>query len=249
MVTHFDGSEDPRTVIQWKKNVEQICKGSGIKKIDAVVKMTAALCAGSAQDAYLTAIGEMCDKRKENAEDWKKANPLTPQQEDEADDDYATHKSEWEDEAKCRTKLQRRDHTTALQAVILDAMPYKAITKEKRYMRRFMKKPPNMRFRTYAAHIMKINKEKNLELPPFKDTEQVLKKDDLVDILLNGMPTAWEDKMDKHNFDPEAHPIQELIDFCERLESVEQCKNQQTNPAQKESQNRWQLPRKQKAYR
>ena len=102
-----------------------------------------------------------------------------------------------------------------LQAVILDAMPYKAITKQKRYMRRFTKKPPNMRFRTYVAHIMKINKEEILELPPFKDMEQVLKKDDLVNILLNGMPTAWEDEMDKDDFDPEAHSIQELVDFCE----------------------------------
>ena len=95
-------------MIQWKKEVEEIRKGSGIKKIDAIVKMTAALCSGSAQDAYLAVIGEMRDKRKANAEEWKKAHPLDPQGEDELDDDYNTRKAEWNEEPKRLAKLQRK---------------------------------------------------------------------------------------------------------------------------------------------
>ena len=222
MVTHIDGSEDPRTVIQWKKEIEAVRKGSGLTRVDAIAKMVTSTLAGSAQDAYIAAIGEFREGRKATAETWKKSNILVDQEEEEHDEDFAIRKAAWQKKYDALADLRMTDHTAALQAVIVDAMPYKAITKQKRYMRRFMKKPPNMRFRTYVAHINKINKEEIMELPPFNGLAQTLKKDDLVDIMLNGMPTAWEDEMDKHDFDPEANSIQELVDFCERLEAVEQ---------------------------
>ena len=45
--------------------------------------------------------------------------------------------------------------------------------------------------------------------------------------------------MDKHDFDPEAHSIQELVDFCERLEAVEQ--RHKGNNSNTNQNSEWQL--------
>jgi hypothetical protein len=228
MVTHIDGSEDARTVIKWKKEVEAVRIGVGIKKSPAVVRFIASLCEGSARDAYLSVVAERREQRKEEGEDWAENHPLEEQDKDETDAAFSRRKKTWESEKTIRSSLRKVDHQAALQAILLDALPYKALTKQKRYMRRHMKKPAGMKVRTYAAHINKINKEELGELPPFREN-QLLDKDEIVEIILNGVPAAWETEMDKHDFDPELRTTGELIEFCERMESAEERRGENSN--------------------
>ena len=58
--------------------------------------------------------------------------------------------------------LNLKDHDAAMQAVLFEALPYKILQKQKRYMRHHMRKPHGMKVRTYAAHLTKISCE---ELP------------------------------------------------------------------------------------
>ena len=111
------------------------------------------------------------------------------------------------------------DH--GLGSVIESVCPYKALEKQKRYMRRFMRKPADMLTRTYVNHIIRMNNEEIPCLPPFIPG-QGLSEDEIVDIVLYGVPKSWINKMDEHDFDPLAHSLEELISFCERLESAEQ---------------------------
>ena len=57
------------------------------------------------------------------------------------------------------------DHEAAMQAVLLDALPYKIMQKQKWFMNCHIQMPSNMKVHTYAAHLTKINCEELLELP------------------------------------------------------------------------------------
>ena len=84
-------------------------------------------------------------------------------------------------------------------------------------MRRYMRKPVNMTTRTYVNHILRLNNEEIPSLPPFRN-DQGLSTDELIDIILFGIPKSWVTKMDKHDFDPMSSMI---VNSCERLESAE----------------------------
>ena len=109
---------------------------------------------------------------------------------------------------------------TGLGKIIESLCPYKALEKQKRYMRRYMRKPADMTTRVYVNHIMRLNNEELPLLPPFTNT-QGLSNDELIDIILYGIPKSWVTKMDEHDFDPIASTIDQVVNFCERLESAE----------------------------
>ena len=58
-------------------------------------------------------------------------------------------------------------------------------------------------------------------MPPFHDTNNRIADDELLDIVMFGIPKSWTKEMDKQDFDPFAHNMARLVDFCERLESAE----------------------------
>ena len=99
--------------------------------------------------------------------------------------------------------------------------PYKALEKQKRYMRRKMRKPSDMRTRTYIAHIHKMNMEELPLLPPIKEN-QSLPMEEIKDIIIYGLPKSWTRKMDEFDFDPYGGSMNEVINFCERMESAEE---------------------------
>ena len=43
----------------------------------------------------------------------------------------------------------------------------------------------------------------------------------MLDIVLHGIPKSWHKKMDEHDFDPHEGSLEDLVSFCERLESAE----------------------------
>jgi hypothetical protein len=53
--------------------------------------------------------------------------------------------------------------------------------------------------------------------------DQHLSQDELLDIILYGIPKSWVKEMDRQDFDPfSATTILQVVDFCERLESAEE---------------------------
>jgi hypothetical protein len=88
-------------------------------------------------------------------------------------------------------------------------------------MRRKMRKPADMTTRAYVNHIHRINYEELPHLPPFEADGNRIADDELLDIVMFGIPNSWIKEMDRQNFDPMAHTMNRLVEFCERLESAE----------------------------
>ena len=67
---------------------------------------------------------------------------------------------------------------------------------------------------------MRINVDEFQRLPPFEANQQ-FSLDELLDIILFGTPKSWQKEMDKQGFDPMDQTINEVVDFMERLEGIE----------------------------
>lgn len=109
-----------------------------------------------------------------------------------------------------------------IRAVVTYMAPTKALTRQKRWMRRFCRKPAGMSIRSFANHVTRINNEELPLLPPFgARRDQMLSPDEIIDVVLNGIPRSWMKEMDKQGFDPVEKELQEVVDFCERMENAE----------------------------
>jgi anti-sigma factor RsiW len=74
-----------------------------------------------------------------------------------------------------------------LCAILTYVAPHKALAKQKRWMRRFCRKPATMTVREYTNSLRRINERELHWLPPFAP-DQLLTNDELVDIVLHRVP-------------------------------------------------------------
>jgi hypothetical protein len=126
----------------------------------------------------------------------------------------------------------------ALKSTIKMVCPYKALEKQKRFMRCKMRKPADMKTRIFVNHLHRINFDEIPQLPPFA-TGQELSKDKLLDIILFGIPKSWVKEMDRQDFDPyEREDIQAKIQFCERMESAEDSNHTQKSGSTSKNSNK-----------
>ena len=109
---------------------------------------------------------------------------------------------------------------TAIGYVISMIMPRKVLARVKRALRREMRKPADMKVRTYFQNLQRINVEEIPNLPPFQ-RDQHLTDDEMLDILLYGTPRSWQKEMERQGYDPMDHSIFQLVDFMENLENTE----------------------------
>ena len=109
-------------------------------------------------------------------------------------------------------KLCLRDVTTHV-------FPQRALSRQKRYMRRHMRKTREFTTREFAARLAELNAYL-AEFPPFED-DQGLAQDEIVDILNFGVPNTWQKNMVIQGFDPTLHTPSEFVEFCERHEFTE----------------------------
>jgi hypothetical protein len=109
-----------------------------------------------------------------------------------------------------------------LQAAAGYAIPFKALEYQKRFMRRKMRKPVDMPIRKYVGHLPSINDEELPHLPPYNPM-QILSEDEMMDIVMFGIPKSWEKQMNIQNFDPfhAGTTMLQVVEFCERLEANE----------------------------
>jgi hypothetical protein len=88
-------------------------------------------------------------------------------------------------------------------------------------MRRHCRKPKEMSTKAFYSHLIRINNEELPNIPPSFDKSQRLKEDDLIDIILNSIPTRWSVEFERIDFDPTEKSIEELLQQCKRMESID----------------------------
>ncbi len=123
-----------------------------------------------------------------------------------------------------------------MRAVRDAAFPKRAISKQKRYMRRHMHKGINTPFKTFLNRVQEINNY-FAEMPPnvpvadgeVEEPPSGMPEDDLMDILEFACPTEWQKQMRLQDFDTSVKSFEELLNFCENLEELEELEKSQTS--------------------
>jgi hypothetical protein len=121
------------------------------------------------------------------------------------------------------------------QKLIKHAFPKKALTDQKRYMRRFLRKPRDMKTRIFMGRLIELNDYLEL-FPDFQDNQK-LAQDEIMDIAEYGVPNTWQKTMVLQGFNPVDNTPAAFIEFCERLEFAEGSNSNQEMKSQSDSKN------------
>jgi hypothetical protein len=122
-----------------------------------------------------------------------------------------------------------------LMQVAGSVFPLRAYAIQKQAMRRFMRKPREMSIREYVDRILELNDY--LVYFPTKIGEADATKlpdEEIMDILVFGIPNTWQKRMVELGFDSSSHTPNEFIEMCERIsfgESTETGQNVKTKPS------------------
>ena len=103
---------------------------------------------------------------------------------------------------------------------------------QKRYIRRALRKPRNMKMREWLARVNEMNNHSPRF--PRSGPQQVdptkLDDDEIKEIAECGIPHNWQQQMRLQNFDVTEKTVPEFIDFCERFEQLETSEGGTDNP-------------------
>lgn len=214
-VKHLTGVESVREAISFYKEVLKVCRGHNIPAAQGENrrKIIAELLEGQALSAFNNATDEALVNAQANAGANARIQGM------------ANNDTDAVILAAVATATQgvtlNSDHVAmGVRAVITYMAPHKALAKQKRYMRRQCRKPATMSIREFANHLQRVNHEEMPYIPPFAPG-QSLPEDELIDIVLNGIPKSWTREMDKQDFDPMEKTFRQVIDFCQRMEASE----------------------------
>ena len=100
--------------------------------------------------------------------------------------------------------------------------PQHAVRIQKRYIRRFIRKPKDMKFRAFVNRVLELNG--HLDKFPEETTNvtpTILENDEIKDILHHACPKSWQDQMTTLGFNFPEKTIEDMIEFCERFEQIE----------------------------
>lgn len=116
---------------------------------------------------------------------------------------------------------------TDLLAVTNQVFPPCAYINQCRWMRRHLQKPREMPIANLVARVCEINGYLE-EFPLKSDGSQPTKlpEDEILDILEYGSPGSWQTQFLLQGYDPQELSLQEFVNFCRILESVELPINQ-----------------------
>ena len=122
---------------------------------------------------------------------------------------------------------------SGLMAVRNAAFPKRAVSKQKRYMRRHMHKGISCSFKNFLNRVQEMNgyfREMPPNVPVEDGQEEVppegMPDDDLMDILEFACPAEWQRQMRLQDFDTSQKTFADLLDFCENLEELEELEQQ-----------------------
>lgn len=122
-----------------------------------------------------------------------------------------------------------------MDAVARHVFPKRASQLQKRYMRRFIRKPATMSTKQFAARLQELNAylPKFPTAVPGQAAISKLEDDEIVDIMEFGVPRSWQRKMIEHDFDVMTASIHDFVDFCDRMESIGADEGQGKNSSHK----------------
>ncbi len=217
----LEGTDTVRRTLEWREKVLKIFRGLDLTDYPAQHNLIQELCRGTPLTAYKQGVQQHMENRHAQAIQAAKLAVLQNAGESRAD---FRARQEAAGRAVPDPVHKNGDIIAGLTEVVRAMCPYKVLEKQKRSMRRHMRKPADMKIRTFVNHLIRINTEELPHLPPYKANQQ-LTDDELVDIVCYGIPKSWLRKMDEHAFDPMDQDILEVVAFGERLEAAEDAEN------------------------
>ena len=216
----LSGSEDVRTVIQWSRDQAACITGLNLTDVGDQYTLTLNLLQGSAKTVYDTCITDRC-------EDTRRVQVAA------AADNAARAAVR---AATTISFLMADDLMEAKKTLLTSLIPKKIVAMVKRYLRRECRKPPGMSVRVYYQHLLRINNDELVLLPPFQ-ADQNMGNDELIDILIYATPRSWSREMERQGFDPITSTLPQVVDFMERIEQAEDFDGQKVDHGQKTSTN------------
>lgn len=200
IVKYFE-TGTPEEWLVFTRDLKEVATGQNVRNAAGIFALTRMLLRGDALAIFENHILEV----------RKKLEKELPEAEVEAevDDDLVE---------------TQESFVTAIQAVGKHIFPPGALRVQKRYMRRFMKKPRDLTMRQFATRTRELNGFL-AQFPPFQKG-QSLPEDEMIDIFEAAIPPKWQKAMLRANWDPAEHALQEFVEFCERLEVTEDQYNE-----------------------
>ena len=193
--------------LKCKKNILSVIKGQNVNDYDSKLEVARRILKNQALSAL-------------NA---SSAKQMAKQTADENDSD-----------------VDRADRYVATIEVDLDAVtaqvfPPKAAQKQKRWMRRYMRKPRDVTNEEFVARVIEVN-ELIPEFPPGANglAPEKMPDDELLDNLEFGSPPSWQTEFLLQGYEPTDGTIQEFIDFCRTLEEVEEVGDSKPKESKKD---------------
>ncbi len=206
------GSEDIRTLLTWMDNVERVVAGMNLDTHGPRTTMVRTMMRGTPQSLYDAGLRAAAQSALERA--YSAAADDAARQAVEANGvDHYRHVDH---------------HEPAIQHVVRGLIPVKALQRIKRFMRRECRKPVDMKVRTFYQHLVRMNLVELPKLPPF-NAYNSLSTDELLDIILYGVPKSWVREMDRQGFDPMLNTLDTVITFLEQIESAEEAEGKRAN--------------------
>ena len=228
-MTILDSSKNTRQAIQWYKNILRLFAGLSVNTAQAKVNLVKELTREAPASVFNSEMDNRQTLELNRLQQLAVAGEPARNAPAETEQAYQQRLAAARNGVDLATTYLDNDFHQSLLAMMASIVPYRALAKQKRFMRRHMRKPAGMRTRTYVNHLLRINNEELPYLPPFA-RNQGLSTDEIIDIVLYGVPKSWVNKMDEHDFDPLARTIGDLINFCERLEAAEHHEVSATTP-------------------
>ena len=110
--------------------------------------------------------------------------------------------------------------TAVMQFIIGTVMPFRALAKVRRRLKRQTRKPADMKIRAFVSHFLRINNEELEWIPPFLPSNK-LNMDELLEIWQFAIPNSWLRKLAEQGKDPVTMTSTEFLNAVEYLESAE----------------------------
>jgi hypothetical protein len=220
-IQKINGSETLREGIKFFQDLEYVKTGCNLTEAEGIHKIAAQLLMGPARTTYIAAVDKAFTKLHENLRNDAVVEYI---REYKAKNGGASPTKSVLLTVRNQVPKPDVNDTVVMagkHAVLTYMAPTKALSKQQIWMRRHCRKPKEMSTKAFYSHLIRINDEELIHIPPSFDKSQRLKDDDLIDIILNSIPKRWLVEFERISFDPTDKHIDELLQQCERMESID----------------------------
>jgi len=225
-VNHLTGMETAREVIMFIARVRELKAGLGITEEEQMAQFhttVLTLLHGSAKEAYQVAVSDTAETRRlAKAAEGTVAFFADAAEPPTALVRFIRNRMLY----NATLEVIEDDYETGLKAICDQLLPFQALIKVKRYLRRHCHKPANMTIRQYVSRIRKINEhELPLMVPMLPDNQ--LPFNEVKELLFYGIPNRYCKKLQEMDVDMTNCP--NYATFIQRAERVEEAKRMDSN--------------------